>query len=472
MAIASILVLVILALCYASILFFRCRKGTKRYELELRFPLLLKIMAHGCFLVGVGFSILAVVVISLTGEKSNNLPFVFVGGGLGIMGLFFVFLVHSGFEAIDGDTIYIRTFFRIRALPIEDVRTIDDVGRGYQIMFKGGRGISIVKEARGADRFVEMIKERKSNPVFSLSPNSKGFDPKEVFSPEECEQLDEIGKRVRADFSKRQKRLRVAMVAIFLGMTALAIGVGLSMYLTSKKPIWILLMISPLLFFFPILAIFSIIKSNLETDVEHDDSWLGYKYRFYDKRVKGCAKQKLVLHLSLSISLLGCALLTGLISGFAGGFVNPVAKEELALVSGELEYFRVISDRYDHSYAIGIKGDVTEYRIDSMYVPYFDAGFAQEVSTGTVVEVFVKAGYDPISIEYEGRTGWTHAYGVRTLSKNYFTFEDYQTKFEQNRIGSIAVFAVGLSISALCIVWIGISRYHYSKDSKKETLAF
>ena len=47
MAIASILVLVILALCYASILFFRCRKGTKRYELELRFPLLLKIMAHG-----------------------------------------------------------------------------------------------------------------------------------------------------------------------------------------------------------------------------------------------------------------------------------------------------------------------------------------------------------------------------------------------------------------------------------------
>ena len=472
MAIASILVSVILALCYASILFCRCRKGTKRYELELRPPLLLKIMAHGYFLLGLGFSVLAVVVIFITGDKSNNLPFIFVGGGLGILGLFFVFFVHSGFEAIDGDTIYIRTFFRIRALPIEDVRTIDDVGRGYQIMTKDGKGISIGKETFGADRFVEIIKERKGSSVFSLSPNSKGFDPKEVFSPEECEQLDEIGKRVRADFPKRQKRLRIAMVAIFLGMAALAIGVGLSMYLTSKKPIWILLMISPLLFFFLILVIFFIIKSNLEKDVEHDDSWLGYKYRFHDKRVKGCAKQKLVLRLSLSISLLGCALLAGLISGLAGGFVNPVAKEELALVSGELEYFRVISGRYDDSYAIGIKGDTTEYRIDSMYVPYFDAGFAQEVSTGTVVEVFVKASYDPISIGYEGRTGWTHAYGARALGKDYFTFEDYQAKFEQNRIGSLVGFAVGLSISAVCIVWIGFSCYRYSKDSKNETLAF
>ena len=472
MAIASILVLSILALCYASILFFRCRKGTKRYELELRPPLLLKIMAHGFFLLGLGLSVLAVVVIFITGEKSNNLPFIFLGGGLGILGLLFVFFVHSGLEAIDGDTIYIRTFFRIRALPIEDVRTIDDVGRGYQIMTKDGKGISIGKETLGADRFVEIIKERKGSPVFSLSPNSKGFDPMEVFSPEECEQLDEIGKCVRADLPKRQKRLRVAMVAIFLGMAALAIGVGLSMYLTSKKPIWILLMISPLLFFFPTLVIFFIIKSNLEKDVEHDDSWLGYKYRFHDKRVKGCAKQKLVLRLSLSISLLGCALLTGLISGFAGGFVNPVAEEELALVSGELEYVRVISDRYDDSYAIGIKGDATEYRIDSMYIPYFNAAFKQEVPVGTAVEVFVKAGYDPISIGYEGRTGWTHAYGVRALGKDYFTFEDYQAKFEQNRIGSLVWFAVGLSISAVCIVWIGISCYRYSKDSKKEILAF
>ena len=473
MLIAAIVVLILNVLLYGILVaYFALDKSKRKYELKTKLPSFLKLLMHVLyFLFGIGFSILAVAVITQTGEKSNNIPFVIIAACFGVFGLFMLFLLESQFEAIDGNRLYLRRFIAIKEIAIDDIRTIDDIGSGYQISTKNGLAFSIAKIGSGPNELVELIKERKSTSSFSLAPGSKDFPSQtDAMTEEEKEKYADIGRRFREAFPKYRKTQLSVLIVISASVTLSAFLVGLLGYIFTKKPVFVFALLSPLVFVFLFLIIFSISKSHLDGELDHDDVWLGYKHRFEDKLVKGCAKRKFALAVGLELTLFACSLLVGLISGFAGGFVDPIPQDSLVTINGELEYFRTISERFSDSYAIGLKGDETEYRIDSLYVPYFDVSFKTEVSAGSIVSIWVDPNHESYTISYEGRTASVHAYGVVTGEKEYFSYAGYLTAFEKNKAGSMGMFIGGMAIAGGSAAGVCASFVAFRRRAKQESI--
>ncbi len=474
MLITSIVILSLLILGFIIIIVLTKYPKDKEFEIRTKTSNLVIGLAYFCFFIfGIGLSVVSLAEILSTGEKSNNLVFVIIGGGFGLFTLLLVLLVHSRFEAIKGDKIYVRRFLKIRIFDIKNIRTIDSTVDGdYSVTGVPVFAFNIDKHTIGAEQFINLLKERSSKLFTEEANNEKETDGVLIDAQDkESEVLSELGREFRENYPKYKKKQLTGELIVYAIFLLAFLGGGLIGYFSTKNARWLVVTFLCIPLFFVFLVAFSLTRKNYGKELEQDDRQLGYRHRFENKKVKGAAKHSFIVSLVFACMFGITSLLMGLIIGIPSLSSSPVKQENLVMVSGEFEYMRRIpNSRYGDNYAIGLKNDSTEYRISSMDYEFFDKNFKNEVVTGTIVSIYINSNRDPISINYEGRTSWTYAYIVKTDSKEYLSYDGYLKAFNNNKQVGVNGFIVCASILGLSILATGISFIVYKTRSKKETI--
>ena len=201
--------------------------------------------------------------------------------------------------------------------------------------------------------------------------------------------LAQIGKEFRENFPNYKRKQQLIYLFGFLSIPLIMICVSLILFITSKKPIWMICTVLAFIALFMFGKMFFVFKENIGKELQHDDEWLGDKHKFEDPRVKGSAKKRFKSSLALPIALIACSLLVGGLTYGIEGNEKPIPQSQLIEISGEFEYIRNSGDKFEDEIAIGLKDDITEYRISSLDYPYFDSSFKTEVSIGEMVTVYI-----------------------------------------------------------------------------------
>ena len=475
MLIAAIVILSFFVLAYIGILIFHFLDLKKDdYEYIVRAPKLTTIVAHAFYIfINIGISAGAVVLMALV-ENDTYGGLIFLVLFLGSLSLLLLIVVIFPFVAVKEKSIYKRTLFTIKVIKIEDVRSVDYYKAEHYIVLKNGSRITVNAGSDNAEELLKLVRDRKAGKIYSLNPNNieQTDTPNDVQNLEEKEEiitLTQIGKEFRENFPNYKRKQMIISVGGVSSIILIIAGGCLAFFLKDKKPFWVFLLVGCVFLLLMFIGIFFKIVNNLDKELQHDDEWLGNKHKFDDIRVKGCAKKKFKNLLPVLIVFAVCSSGVGAICGVEGNR-KPVSQSRLVEVTGEFEYIRNSGDRFEDELSIGLKGDVTEYRISSVDYPFFDLSFKTEVSVGDTVTIYIDSTRKPNSINYEGRTQWNYAYAVSANAKDYFTYEKYLDAFNKNQQGTIIAFIVCASISGLCLLGIGVSFVAYKTRSKQETI--
>ena len=472
MLIASIISLILLIAGYILTRFIANRQQKNNdYEIMTSPSRGSRVLAHIFYFFGLFFLVVLVLFYVLpTKRNGTEIAFLFVGDLVAVLGLLLLFVIYVQFEAIKGDTVYIKRFIKVREIKIADITSADLTGLGYVIITKNGGGFTMSAGTLRSAELVEKIKERKEGKLFSINPDIPSPKEEEGAEKEETA-LAKIGK----DFRNMVPKLKKNALITFLVNTILTVLLGVVCFVTLITLFDEGYLRSLCLAVFVVAALWELIyvfsffkgQSNLTKDLERDDEWLGNKYRFVSLSVKGAAKLRYKRALTNCIVLASTfgfvAALTGLISGFQK---MPIPESDMVLVSGEFEYVRYAN----RDIVIALKSDPVEYRINSIYTREVDWSFETEITAGDHVEVLVYSKKDPVSFTYGDKTAWTHIYTLRTDSKTYFSYEGYVKSNGRNAdLGMI--FCYGFSAcTAVSLVAIPLSYSKYKTQSKQETI--
>ncbi|MBO7121074.1 MAG: hypothetical protein J6V79_01615, partial [Bacilli bacterium] len=104
------------------------------YELITGSPRWVKVVSH----VFIGIGVLLVGSSFLNIEHPTVISFLIVGDFTAAMGLMFLYFFTMQFEAIKGDSVFIRRFIRIKEIKIKDIAFINAVYAGYVFTCKDG----------------------------------------------------------------------------------------------------------------------------------------------------------------------------------------------------------------------------------------------------------------------------------------------------------------------------------------------
>ena len=477
MLIAAIIVLIVLILAYIALNIYFLFFDKKDYEIRTKLNNLTIGCFHTLFIVfGLGMASLSIYIYAVQEINEGTIPFLYVGAGAGLFFLAFIWPFNSYFDAIKGDKVYIRRFFKIREINIRDIRTIDSRFDGSTyITEKNGFAFSVSNRALNREEFVKTISELKEGKTFSLNPNAPQSLNKEVeFSSSEemleKETLSDIGKRYRENYNLFRKKHIIKSNLIFFIFFSIFLGGSIALTILFKELICFVLLGLCLISLLIYCWLFPKYLKDLENELQHDDAWLGYKHRYHDKMVKGTAKKRRNRNLAFCLTLglfgvFGC--ITTWFSGIQPGYVE---KENLIQISGEFEYFRECFGTSDYKYAIGIKGDTTEYCINSREYMFFDKTFSNEVNKDTMLIISINPKDNSENVFYNGRNKQVHAYVIKTNEKDYLSYDGYVNAFMMDRQGAIIAFCICASIIPISISWAVIELVIHNKNSKKETI--
>ena len=453
MLIGTIISISIFAVSYALILIFFKNEKSVNYEIKTRMPRSYFILAHLLFFTCcLATPIAACVIIDSSVNAATTLVFL----PTAIIGLLVVYMGYAQFEAIKGDKLYVRRFIKIREIKIEDVRSIEVAGRSYAIESQGFTLIIYGKNVN-AEALIELLKSRKNDGYYHLNDDCVVYSDQE-----EREKLRRLGREYRENFPK-YKRKQLLIIGIGFAVIFLV-------YFGVMSVVADYFILPELLIYGSILAgafifITLRIKKILERELERDDEYLGFKHGRENVNVKGSAKNKFKVSLLIIIVFCIPALVVSLVVSM-DAFDEPVAKNSLTAVSGELEYIRFT--RYDA--LIGLKDDPIEYRINSADDGLFDLDFTKEVSVSDAVTVYIVENEEATEFFENGRKGWVYAYVVKTDEKEYLSYENYVEWFENNRNIAFGLFVGGLSFSGVGIIASLIAFAVYKKRAEKETI--
>ena len=477
MLIAAIIVLIVLILAYIALNIYFLFFDKKDYEIRTKLNILTIGCFHALFIVfGLGMSSLSIYVYAVQEINEGTIPFLYVGAGAGLFFLAFIWPFNSYFDAIKGDKVYIRRFFKIREINIRDIRTIDSRFDGSTyITEKNGFAFSVSNRALNREEFVKTINERNGEKIFSLDPNSpqpltQKDEPLVIDETHEKEILSDIGKRYRENYNLYRKKYIIKCNLIFFIIFSILLGGSIALTILFRELICYMLLGICLISLLVYCYLFPKSLKDLESELKKDDAWLGYKHRYHIKLVKGTAKKRRNINLALCLTfgLFGAfACITTWFSGIQQGYVK---KENLTQISGEFEYFREFIGTSDYKYAIGIKGDTTEYCINTREYAFLDKSFSSEVDTSTKLTISINLKDSGKKTSYKGRNKQTHAYVIKTDEKEYLSYNGYVNAFMMDRQGAIVAFSICASIIPLSIAWAIIELVIYSKNSKRETI--
>ncbi|MBQ1879836.1 MAG: hypothetical protein II158_05710 [Bacilli bacterium] len=167
MLIVSIVIPFVVIACYALGFYLLKTWSEGDYEIKTK-PA--KSFAWICLFlgfIGLGFSVLAIVLIASNGSNGEYMPLIIIGGLIGLFGaLIFLFAIIQ-FEAIKGGMIYYRRFIKIKTMRIRDVKTIEPNILGFIIRAKDGSKFSVSVGTEGLDLLVQTITDRMDPEYYS-----------------------------------------------------------------------------------------------------------------------------------------------------------------------------------------------------------------------------------------------------------------------------------------------------------------
>ncbi len=461
MLIASIVSTFVLIVLLISYFLFKNRFNyNDDYEIKTSVPKSNYIICYIAFALGLGLSISLIPVTLLLGEQLIYLVFIIPGAMLGVFGIMLLFVLRLQFEAINKDRIYFRRFKTIHEMQIKDIESVALYNKlvGYRIIDKNGKFFSVSLNTIGCKELIDTINKRKSS-----------YESQEiVLSEEEIKEkeiLSQIGKEFR-DNSELYKKKQITKLSIYFGFSLLlivAVCVALYFWVSPKLALIILVLYTPNIFLFGYLL--SKVGHSLDDELKHDDEWLGRKHKFDNINAKGTSKQEFKKIAKFFGGIVVGGIILGSFMIVIGSFQKLASEDNLIQISGEFEYCRSAGRL---PFSIGLKDDKTEYRV--VYDNCFDYSFEKEIAIGDIITIFVEKGETPTSIDYQGRTGYLHAYVVKSGVKAYLSYEACLKQYQETKKLMDAISIGGFSASGVGIIGLSVSCGVYKSKSKKETI--
>jgi hypothetical protein len=456
MLIASIVSLVLIVAIYLFITVFGIRFKHNSYELITGNPRWPMLVGHVFITIGVAF-----VGLSFIDILESAAPTCLVGGDfLAFIGLAFFYSFIFQFEAIKGGSIFLLRFIKVKEIQIKDIAFINPIFSGYIFTCKDGSAFSISAKTLRVKEFIEMVEKRMENNSSTEEQVSKDESSVQKTS------LSQIGKEIRnmiPSIKKNSRYLFIVLAALFLMTTGVLAVLGV---MQSNRFLLIFAILCCLVGMVPALIITFTTDKRYENDLKQDDEYLGKKYLFLSKDVKGSAKRRFKNNLVSGIITVICLVLMAVVTGIISSLQNPVEKEDIVYVTGEFEYARNVRD----DYAIGLKGNPVEYRISSIELHETDRSFKEELHAGDTVYLYVDGTRENASISYQDKTAWNFAYVFKTDSKTYLSYEGYLRANESNRRLGVIMCYVCSGVAALSLGAIVVAYVKYKSDAKKERI--
>ena len=236
---------------------------------------------------------------------------------------------------------------------------------------------------------------------------------------------EQIGKQYRSKYPfYRIRRILIESVVsliIVLAVTAfLYVGISIVDYENElPKFFWtvILIFIVPLAIACLIRIVFKTIKQNKE--LKQDDNWLGKRYKYTNKNVRGSAIHKCLPMLIIFPVIAIHIFFVDFVLFFPSMIREPINESDVITVSGEIDTLEV-QDIKSGALTFTFKGSDIRYHMVSTTYSLCDRSLENEVSQGIVVysEVDKK--------DYENKYKTVDAYSFRTDDKVYLSFQKYK----------------------------------------------
>ena len=362
-----------------------------------------------------------------------------------ILFLALLYELYFTYAAISGDELYIRGFFKTKKINVNDIRRIEN---GTKVIGFYGKQNKCLFHAslmvKGIGELIGLINQRKSDGESEIQKETRA---------QEKAVLAKLGREYRASYKERRKKL-IRNFSVGSGLVLLAIVLLLyfirSSFTAQIIGIGILYAVAFAITLF-------ICLNNMKTELSNDDVWLGNKYQFTNKKVKGASKHKfkMICILCASLMFFGATFMLALF----GVFTEEPNYDEYPHVTGKIEYCREQTGKYSYI-AIGFYDNPTEYRLSSIYLDEFDYSFFKEVKIGDKVTVYVDNDKDrEFSISGVSKKQWNSFYYLSTSRNEYFTYDDYVKSREHNEMVEIIISGVGISIFVASGVTIPIAYF-------------
>lgn len=236
---------------------------------------------------------------------------------------------------------------------------------------------------------------------------------------------EQIGKQYRSKYPfYRIRRILIESVVsliIVLAVTAfLYVGISIVDYENElPKFFWtvILIFIVPLAIACLIRIVLKTIKQNKE--LKQDDNWLGKRYKYTNKNVRGSAIHKCLPMLIIFPVIAIHIFFVDFVLFFPSMIREPINESDVITVSGEIDTLEV-QDIKSGALTFTFKGSDIRYHMVSTTYSLCDRSLENEVSQGIVVysEVDKK--------DYENKYKTVDAYSFRTDDKVYLSFQKYK----------------------------------------------
>lgn len=444
MPITFIVTTVILAGLY--LLVNICIKKMKRpnYDFSTSVPKSLLIFGHVTFCISFLFVASGIIGYYTWNDQTALWAIYGIFSGFAILGLFMLYSLYFTYEAIKGDEVYVRRFFKTKIINVNDIRRIGS-GQIMTVFYDNYDKRLFIADSttNGITVLIGLINERKSN--------GETETQKEARVQEETV-LAELGREYRASYQVRRKRL---IRNFLIGSVSVLLAIALLLYFVGSSVAQII----GLGVLFAVACAVSLFAclNNIKTELSKDDIWLGNKYQFTNKQVKGASKHKfrMTCILCASFMFLGATLMLA----FLGVFSEEPNYNEYTPVTGRIEYCREQTGKYRYI-AIGFYDMPTEYRLDSIYLDEFDYSFFNEVKVGDKVTIYVDNDKDrEFSIRGVSKKQWNSFYYLSTKRKEYFAYDDYVKSREHNNMVAGIIAGVGITMFVAAAVTIPIVYY-------------
>lgn len=239
-----------------------------------------------------------------------------------------------------------------------------------------------------------------------------------------------IGKEYRSKYpSFRVRRILiesvVSLIIIFAVTLLLYITISIFDYDNElPKFFWVitLIFIAPLAIACFVRIILKTVKQNKE--LENDDVWLGKRYKYANKNVRGSAIHKCLPMLIAFPVIAVHVLFIDFVLFFPSMIREPINESDVITVNGEIETLEV-EDINSGTLTFSFKGSDIKYHMVSTTYSLCDRSLENEVSQGTVVYSEVDK-QDYQRIKPDGKYKTVNAYSFRTNEKEYLSFQKYR----------------------------------------------
>ncbi|MCH5172367.1 MAG: hypothetical protein J1F31_06040 [Erysipelotrichales bacterium] len=454
---------IVLVLLYTLIIIAKHKKPNKHfYEISTKPSILYNILLN--FLYGCNMLLLIIFVIASFSKVMPTEEFSFTIGFVVSCVIILVLLCCNYFvyAGIKENKVYVHTVFKTKIIPIGDIKHIKEVLHfsikfydiNHKTLFVLG---SDFFKSGDVVLFIKNKKQEETDYVCNIIEN-KVYSEYNFLDSNDEKRLISLGQEYRNNFEKFRKQYII--INLIVALLVVLIFCGLS--IVAKSVVY------GLCFALPFIIIdFILVRRKLKqmaAELNKDDKFLGLKYRFRFKNIKG--EHKNIIHKITNYCVLGI-IVTGVFASFTAMFRNtPYDYEDLTTITYEMKSFEKKENR--NRFSITFNNNI-EYDLPAFNVKNFDYSFIDEVEEGDLVTLLIKESNYKVHIGKDDIYTYTYFYGVNANGKDYFTYDDYIKGFNDFYVGDdMLYYELGVSIALGLIILV--SYIVFKSKEKNETV--